>query len=600
MAEVEPRPTQRPLPVCWLLLLATGSAGLYGWIAVLSRHFEFANNLVQRPIPLVFGLFSIAFLFYLAAIFIAIRMRSGRRLACAIVVPAILFRLTLLVSLPIQEVDIYRYIWDGSVTVAGVSPFRYAPDEVRNAHTRLQPPSDLLHLVAVADESPAKQEILGRVDHGELTTIYPPVSQAIFALASLSTPAGATVDAHLLVFKAWFLVFDLGTLVLLLGLLRRLGMSMGWGIAYGWCPLVLKEFANSGHLDAIAVFLCMAAVYLVVRVLTSAGRNRGWLGSNEVSPQGDTSASHSTQRAVWPLSAAAALLALAVGAKLYPLVLVPLLASIAVRRLGWRSAAAPALVFVVITAAVMSPMLVATASRPEALQIALPEEPEGQRTESQSEPVAPSGLATFLRRWEMNDLLFMVVHENLKPPAADAGARSAWFAVVPPSLRTQLAEFGGNWLSVDPQAAAFLFARMITGALFLGIALTLARRAVRTNDPRCFLEAAFLTLAWFWLLAPTQNPWYWTWALPLIPFARNRVWLLMAGLVMIYYLRFWFAYQFPDVTLCGTPYVGKPFFDYVVTWFEFGPFLLLLMFTWVMNRRRLGLRSGDSSNSPIS
>ena len=34
------------------------------------------------------------------------------------------------------------------------------------------------------------------------------------------------------------------------------------------------------------------------------------------------------------------------------------------------------------------------------------------------------------------------------------------------------------------------------------------------GKPGCLV--AFLVLAWFWLLSPTQNPWYWTWALPLV------------------------------------------------------------------------------------
>jgi len=37
-------------------------------------------------------------------------------------------------------------------------------------------------------------------------------------------------------------------------LLRDIGMSPDWADALGWCPLALKEFANTDHLDAIAVF----------------------------------------------------------------------------------------------------------------------------------------------------------------------------------------------------------------------------------------------------------------------------------------------------------------------------------------------------------
>ena len=89
-------------------------------------------------------------------------------------------------------------------------------------------------------------------------------------------------------------------------------------------------------------------------------------------------------------------------------------------------------------------------------------------------------------------------------------------------------------------------------------------------------RVATLTVAWFWLLQPTANPWYWTWALPLLPFARNRAWFALSGLAFLYYLRFWLTYHFPDTPVLGTRYTGPTFFDYVVTWLEFAPW-----FAWL-------------------
>ena len=39
-------------------------------------------------------------------------------------------RLLLLPSHPIQEIDLYRYIWDGEVSAAGVSPWEFSPAQV--------------------------------------------------------------------------------------------------------------------------------------------------------------------------------------------------------------------------------------------------------------------------------------------------------------------------------------------------------------------------------------------------------------------------------------------------------------------------------------
>ena len=43
------------------------------------------------------------------------------------------------------------------------------------------------------------------------------------------------------------------------------------------------------------------------------------------------------------------------------------------------------------------------------------------------------GLSTFLTRWEMNDLLFMIVEENIRPIMF--APPSFWFVVVPDTVR---------------------------------------------------------------------------------------------------------------------------------------------------------------------
>lgn len=75
-------------------------------------------------------------------------------------------------------------------------------------------------------------------------------------------------------------------------------------------------------------------------------------------------------------------------------------------------------------------------------------------------------------------------------------------------------------------------ARIITTFAFAILVVVMCLRTWR--DPERFLEIAFLTIAWFWLLSPTQNPWYWTWALPLVAFARSRVWFFIYGCVLVY------------------------------------------------------------------
>jgi hypothetical protein len=167
----------------------------------------------------------------------------------------------------------------------------------------------------------------------------------------------------------------------------------------------------------------------------------------------------------------------------------------------------------------------------------------------------------------------------------------AWFSVVPERWRTALVGALVDTLGLDRDIAPFVFTRAVTSLVFLVLAGFFAWRGARWDTAEGFLRYGFLTIAWFWLLLPTGNPWYWTWAMPLLPFARSRAWLALSGLAMLYYLRFWLVYHFPDAGVVGTRYAGGLFFDYVVAWLEFAPFFVALASSSVRLRLISGVRS---------
>ncbi|MBI1903711.1 MAG: DUF2029 domain-containing protein [Planctomycetia bacterium] len=539
--------------VQWLLLIA---------IAILSRSFAFGRSFQERPILTVLALFAACFGLYLVSLVVALRSPADRSLVAWIVVAAVVFRATMLFSEPIQEGDFYRYVWDGAATANRVNPYRYAPRQVLAAESAAQHPADLARLVEVRDSSPSLAEILRRINFGELTTIYPPVSQTVFAVAHWFTPRAASVSARIVVLKAVLLVFDVLTMLILARLLKLAGKHPGWLIVYAWCPLVLKEFANSGHLDSIAVCFTTAAVGLAA----GAGFEKRTTGR--------------TLKSAIP-AAAGALLALAVGAKLFAVVLAPLLVVFLLARRGPAAAALFCVTFLLVSAAVIVPLAF---TQPAALPQtsnqggAVPRAgaPPAFPAADSEPPASRSGLQAFFGHWEMNDFLFLVVVENLRPREARPDQPAAWFLVVPNAWRHAVVDNLAQFLKVDGAQAAFLIARLITATVFLMVAGALAWRSWRRPDVPVLLEAAFLTLAWLWLLSPTQNPWYWTWALPLLAFSRSRAWLALSGLTMLYYLRFWFQYHWQDVSILGSGYQGTLFFDFVVTWLEFAPWFLWL------------------------
>jgi hypothetical protein len=187
----------------------------------------------------------------------------------------------------------------------------------------------------------------------------------------------------------------------------------------------------------------------------------------------------------------------------------------------------------------------------------------------------------------MNDLPFMVLYENMRPPA-EAAPSNLWFVATPAAWRRAASEPLASLLGTTADEAAFRGARAITALLFLAIALTLAWQASRSDRTEDWLRFALLTIAWFWALSPTMNPWYWIWAMPLLPFARQRAWLAVSGLVLMYYLRFWVIYQHSETALWGTPYTGEEIFHFVIVPVEHGLWLGWLAWEWLRGNTEPG------------
>ena len=272
-SESNPQETERR----WLLPLLAGiSLAAYCMIAFLSTQFTVDNPPSDRPIVLVMSLFGFLFAIYVIAVLVATKVKQNSGLVLLIVVAAVVFRIPMLFSAPIQEVDIYRYLWDGAVTTAGVSPFQCSPQQVRSADLAKTGDANLERLASLRDRDPAMAEILRRVHFPGLPTIYPPTSQAVFAAANLTTPGKASLLTRLFVMKAWFIAFDIATLFVVVALLRLCNKPPSLCVIYAWCPLLMKEVANSGHLDAVAVFLTTLAVYLLVRWLAKTTMPIRW------------------------------------------------------------------------------------------------------------------------------------------------------------------------------------------------------------------------------------------------------------------------------------------------------------------------------------
>ncbi len=482
--------------------------------------------LANRPILFVLGLYLSAFALMMVGLWYAVRARDSQRLLPTILAFAISFRLIQLFSTPFLEIDAYRYMWDGIVVSNGFSPYAWSPAQARTSSSvdsSQQPIVDLAH------STESIHRIVSKVHYPEFTTIYPPVSQAVFATTMWLVPDSSAVRVHLVAMKLALVLFDMGTLFLLVKCLRLAGRSPGWVVGYAWNPLLIKEIANSGHLDSIAAFFVVASVWVLMRELK----------------QGD---GFRTKVAVL----SAVLLSLGVGAKLFPLVLVPVFCLWI-----WKRRPVGSIAFgtttLIAASAIMAPMLLAA---------------RGDSAESRD------GLSGFLSKWRMNALAFDLVYENSRQLGDHV---EPWYSVVPDKTRESLHAFAkrlpGSSLSPPTKLA-----RAVTLTLFAAIyVLLLTKFRHQREDTGMLPTCIFYVLASFLLLQPTLNPWYWVWALPFVCFARNIGWHVVGGILLLYYSRFWFKFSGAVVSVGGTVYSNADCFDHFVVWVEHALFVVAVV-----------------------
>jgi alpha-1,6-mannosyltransferase len=207
---------------------------------------------------------------YLFALFALTQTRATRATTILLIFAAIAFRATLWPMEPTLSDDLQRYRWEAKVQAAGWNPYAIAPNDLRLAHLR-----DKYFEIMPGRELPA---------------IYPPATELVFRAAWKFFPGPVA-------FKAPFAAADVLVLLVLAWIFREEKDRDFRLVVYAWNPLVIVEFAGSGHNDVLALLGIVCGLALVKK---------------------------------WP-SIASVPIALAATAKVFPAVLLP----VWIRRAGW-------------------------------------------------------------------------------------------------------------------------------------------------------------------------------------------------------------------------------------------------------------------------
>lgn len=404
-----------------------------------STHFGPEIELIDMPaIPLAGGLVAagIAFLLIVPLILASLArgMGTSRALLWLMLGFGLAFRLALMGSMPAFEDDWYRYLWDGAVVAHGFNPYAAAPEDALSEpnYYTLQP---------LAKEA---GDVFDNINHADIKTIYPPVTELAFAAAYLTKPWS------LAAWRGVVLGCEIATLLLLLALARDAGRPALWVALYWWNPVVVKELANSAHMEAIVTPFILGALLLTIR-----------------------------KRPLWATTS----LGVAIGAKIWPALLAPLILRPLVATP--RRLAVALTIFASLSALYLAPILA------------------GGIDET-------SGFVVYAQYWRNSSAHFA--------PMAD------------------LVLALGSGLLTDE--AAGLVARAILAGLATAFALWMA--ATPAEEPADLLRRAGLITAALYLLSPSQFPWYAIWMLPFIVFRPWAGLLAISALIPIYYVSFHF------------------------------------------------------------
>ena len=223
-----------------------------------------------------------------AGVLVFVRWRQGGVSRREVLVMAIALRVIVFPLTPTLSDDGFRYVWDGMIQAeAGVNPYHYLPADAALAEFQ-------------------QEAVYRRMNSSTYFSVYPPLSQLVFALGGLFYPLGW-------VFSWYFIkLVMVGGELLGLFVLSRMVRPRDL-LLYAWHPLVVIETAGQAHTEALTIGLLLMVVW-------AAREARGALAGGALAAAG------------W--------------VKLVPFVFAPFV----IRRLGWKAAVGGVVVGVLLAA----------------------------------------------------------------------------------------------------------------------------------------------------------------------------------------------------------------------------------------------------------
>ena len=184
-------------------------------------------------------------LFFIAYIGICHYTKKQNKIIFFIVL-GIFLRFILIFTIPNLSDDLYRFIWDGRLLIQGINPFDHLPSYYIEQNSQIKGLTRALY---------------NQLNSPNYFTIYPPVNQVIFALATWLFPD--SIWGSSMVMKSFLFTFEVGSIFLIVQLLKHFQLPAKNVLFYALNPLIILEITGNLHFEGAMVFFLLLAIWLI-------------------------------------------------------------------------------------------------------------------------------------------------------------------------------------------------------------------------------------------------------------------------------------------------------------------------------------------------
>lgn len=179
----------------------------------------------------------ISSLFFLIASFLLFKISLPAKEVLILVVLFFAIKSLFIFQTPVGSDDYYRYLWDGKISVNGINPFKYTPED-----------ENLKRF--------STEQLPQKVSYPTMKSIYFPVAQWIFAAGYLVSGENITG------IKIILLLSEVLILICLYLLLLKRKADIKNILIYSALPLIAFQFFTDAHIDLAGAALLLASVTL--------------------------------------------------------------------------------------------------------------------------------------------------------------------------------------------------------------------------------------------------------------------------------------------------------------------------------------------------